>query len=1190
MHGWKYLAIQMTGYRFTKLSARVPTLAPPGPPSPPQKQKTSATTERIAAFVLLAIVSIVFLVVVVFIILDATGTWTVFWGSSSSSLSQSTFVTGGSSIPSFSSSSSSSSSGTTSTGSQGVDTTALDSLVFFHQGASTPEDVYVFSTSVPNVVSAAVYMNTTFVEASWGGPGGKMDIATNLNPDSSAIPIGLTSAVPLGGVGTGNYEIKADGKMYLSTIRNQDMAGEPWQGTVRDFAIVVSVNSVIYSIRIDSSVPLAAPVPTLVYQGLYPLSKLTFLDMSLYMYSTVTPADLPRSNTPAVVFSLHVNNPSTTATLDVSFLMIMPMGIRNDWTQVAPATAFSLGSAITSSAQCASACSQSASCLAWQYNTSTGVCVGDTVYTEGYNSAGFDSGHPGVYNLSTNFVSFQTAATGSYNGLGQQILYSPSNYSITVGTADNWTQAMLAWPEASPEGGHLLAYLSVNAGEIPPLASAQLHIIHAWYYPIHYFSRNIGGQNLGNYYTNQYSNALSVAQSINLTDVSVKLVQWQIPFSTMPTVVQDHIFNAFSHARSAMYFQNGDWRQWESYGFGDYDSVHNDAERRIPYLFYWPETERNKILAWANTQLVDGMIQEQFNLGTAFDQAGSRFNSDVTTTFITLVWEHASQNNDTELVNMLYSSHVVPAFNWITQQAVTSNSSWDLPYALTETYDGPAEGILGSSMYSSVFFFTALKSYLNLATLMHDSAGVSNANAALANFTTNIQNLWITHQSFFIGQTAASNYYVIDASGGLYKSSDELHSQLDAYRLSLGEAVPRQQMKLHQVYINQTLSTPYGYQFNLQSVEGENWIMGDSTASALLLWWNEAGAWSQVELQLSYFRDTMKDLWRPTAVIDTNAGAYIDLVYYGWMMWFYGVIPAYSGQQANLIRGTISFSPYGGAALVPIALPGVLGYLTTTSTTATITILFQQASTLTFLNVTICDNVFLGSYVFQVSQPLHFQLTTPCSTEVSTFVQDYNAATHTECSLTSFATNTNINQGATYSYAYNLTYCSQIATTPSVCAMLWVSQGANTGICQPSSPCCFLIDTFPCSESGALAFSTYGNTTAALVSCPTPDFTSSATCANAAGSPLNGKALGDPSFAPLASNIYSQHASSSSLCNAAAIQYQVCGWEYFSYWTQTAIGTCISSLPCCILNPNRNCANFAPVSNTNATAGFITCT
>ena len=34
----------------------------------------------------------------------------------------------------------------------------------------------------------------------------------------------------------------------------------------------------------------------------------------------------------------------------------------------------------------------------------------------------------------------------------------------------------------------------------------------------------------------------------------------------------------------------GFWRQWEAFDCPDLDSIHNDGERHIPYIMFWPST------------------------------------------------------------------------------------------------------------------------------------------------------------------------------------------------------------------------------------------------------------------------------------------------------------------------------------------------------------------------------------------------------------------------------------------------------------------------------------------------------------------------------------------------------------------------------------------------------------------------
>ena len=70
----------------------------------------------------------------------------------------------------------------------------------------------------------------------------KGGVLTVLPAQNDDIANGLRSGTWLGGVGTGGYEIRADGSFHLSTIRNQSPAAEPWQATMRDMVLAVAVD------------------------------------------------------------------------------------------------------------------------------------------------------------------------------------------------------------------------------------------------------------------------------------------------------------------------------------------------------------------------------------------------------------------------------------------------------------------------------------------------------------------------------------------------------------------------------------------------------------------------------------------------------------------------------------------------------------------------------------------------------------------------------------------------------------------------------------------------------------------------------------------------------------------------------------------------------------------------------------
>lgn len=75
---------------------------------------------------------------------------------------------------------------------------------------------------------------------------------------------------------------RADGTTRLSTIRGQSPASEPWQGTVRDAVLAVAVNGEPFAVRLRPFGGLQ-PVPSLVWASAFPVARLGFLGLALYV-------------------------------------------------------------------------------------------------------------------------------------------------------------------------------------------------------------------------------------------------------------------------------------------------------------------------------------------------------------------------------------------------------------------------------------------------------------------------------------------------------------------------------------------------------------------------------------------------------------------------------------------------------------------------------------------------------------------------------------------------------------------------------------------------------------------------------------------------------------------------------------------------------------------------------------------
>lgn len=84
---------------------------------------------------------------------------------------------------------------------------------------------------------------------------------------------------------------------------------------------------------------------------------------------------------------------------------------------------------------------------------------------------------------------------------------------------------------------------------------------------------------------------------------------------TLPVWLQDVLVNGLSFWRSGLYLRDERWRQFESLDCIDIDSVHNDFQREIPYVLFYPDLVENVMRAWAKYQSDDGHIVETLAAG-----------------------------------------------------------------------------------------------------------------------------------------------------------------------------------------------------------------------------------------------------------------------------------------------------------------------------------------------------------------------------------------------------------------------------------------------------------------------------------------------------------------------------------------------------------------------------------------------
>lgn len=203
-----------------------------------------------------------------------------------------------------------------------------------------------------------------------------------------APPTGMRSSVPLGALGTGSFEMRADGTFHEWTVENQSPGGSAKLSKT-------SLELMLLGVRVKKGKSKAkaavfrthAPhgfegVDTLQYFGSHPVSKLKIglhksfkkdLKMNMYAYSTFHPRQPKESATPAVAFSLSVTNPSNEE-MDVSFMMTIPFGFNDDTIRRGNNFAEVAFTRLVSAADCQKACANKVQCMSWTTNGPFSLC------------------------------------------------------------------------------------------------------------------------------------------------------------------------------------------------------------------------------------------------------------------------------------------------------------------------------------------------------------------------------------------------------------------------------------------------------------------------------------------------------------------------------------------------------------------------------------------------------------------------------------------------------------------------------------------------------------------------------------------------------------------------------------------------------------------------------------------------
>ena len=778
--------------------------------------------------------------------------------------------------------------------------------------------------------------------------------------DSTTPPLGMRSAPPLGGLAAGTVELRADGSLHAWTLENASPAGSTKIAFLDDALFGLRIGDKAVALR--TAPPAGIPgVESLDFSGLQPFVRLTphggaipdGLASQLYGRSSWRIGDLDGSSTPAAAFTLSVTNPNPTAPLEVSFFLSLPLSLQRGTAR--PATSDQPPLAPTPQSQaahtaeaCLSACAAlPGQCAAWwlPFEANCTLFADVPPLVNSPHGAGAASGVAGAWVAGRSADCLTLRRPGTHAAAGNTTLCGTAEgASASTVTAGSAATLMELWETFAGTGGlqrgaaedgaaHGVGALAVRM-TLAANSTGSATVALGWFFP----HRDYMGAVVGNHYSTLVADAEEAATSLlpsrdgardGAAEVA-ELVAYQDAFlgadSSVPVWLADTLVNSLHHTRSSFRLGDGRWRQWEAFDCVNIDSVHNDGERHVPYLMFWPETVVSKMKAWAAGALGDGMIQEQLGCGCMgavpkiIDQACGRVMGDVSSMFVVYLLElHQWGAADNQTVASLW-----PAAKRATQWQMARAEALGVPDHLVDTYDILGLSKYNASAFSAFFHLLAMRAAAKLARapVVGDLAFAASCDAAFARGQTALEALlW----------NATAGYYR-SYTGGHATMADATYAQVLADTLGLGPLAPHDQVLAHLRHVNKTNGTPFGflvqtgrYPYPGPAQDNAVWMMANPNWASLALWRGMAAedALPVAQVALGRWREEpLNDLWNVAGVMGGLGYGAEGMPYitshYGYYMSSWHLVFALSGQFFDAPSGSLAFAP---KVTPPFSLP-----------------------------------------------------------------------------------------------------------------------------------------------------------------------------------------------------------------------------------------------------------------------------
>ena len=683
--------------------------------------------------------------------------------------------------------------------------------------------------------------------------------------DLEAPPLGIRSAVPLGGFGTGTIELRADGRLADWQIFNNSPAGgggnvhlddaffglriRPHEGSPRAWALRTHP---------PEKLP---PVERLLYSGAFPVSRLRLsdpalpLNVSLYAYNDFQLHNAANAATPAIVFSLILSNPTSEA-LETSFMFNLPNHIEGT------------------------------------YRTERGFILsrsGEESFS-GEISLSFDAS-----------LDFSTAVSSDLEEI---------------------------W-EAFQQRGHFDDMASLGIFEhgavstqfvIEPGATRTVSMILAWHFP----HRPFAGAIVGNAYTNRFRSASEAATQINrkLPQIWRSLLSWDVlcTENTLPRPVHRALRNSLAQLyKTTFCTAGGRWRSWDSYATPNLCSLSEQLFRAVPLMLLYPEALQSQLRAFATRQHPDGQFTQALGSGDRFplDYAAPSSSAATIPSFILLTYYYFRSSGDEAFLKELWP-HIEKALPWQLALANPEGLPSNLP-ALSDWMSYDEEGI---DLSDALLHLGALSAVRSMAIRLELQETIKELGPIIASGRQSIERYFWTETHFRARWTAYKPSP--DAA-----DDTSLYSLAWLHLLGFGSLLDATKLQQHLDTIQNRNSPQIEPASSSNRTHRWRPAATLAWAALKILTGSSSQGLKAAGEMIEFLEEELRDPWGFYKEIDGNSSLPWSEPHHVSHLAIWIVFAALSGQQYNASDRKLAFSPTSGAKIsIPFFTPEAHGLLT----------------------------------------------------------------------------------------------------------------------------------------------------------------------------------------------------------------------------------------------------------------------